>query len=110
MLSVAAQPIEAPRNVTERSDVTALALGDSGVRNALEAHHVESYGWALSCCRRRRDEAENVLQLVYVKVLSGSKAARTATGGAAAGLLPRSFDRRSRQGNGCGDRLRANTL
>src|ERR1700676_5253340 len=71
MLSVAAQPIEAPRNVTEGSDVTALALGDSGVRNALEAHHVQSYGWALSCCRRRRDEAENALQLVYVKVLSG---------------------------------------
>jgi RNA polymerase sigma factor (sigma-70 family) len=71
MLSVAAQPIEAPRNVTERSDVTALALDDSGLRNALEAHHVESYGWALSCCRRRPDEAENVLQLVYVKVLSG---------------------------------------
>ena len=71
MLSVAAQPIEAPRNVTEGSDVTALALDDSGLRNALEAHHLESYGWALSCCRRRPDEAENVLQLVYVKVLSG---------------------------------------
>lgn len=71
MLSVAAQPVASPRNVTELSDVAALALGDAGLRNALEAHHVESYGWALSCCRRRRDEAENVLQLVYVKVLSG---------------------------------------
>src|SRR5713226_2372004 len=70
MLSVAAQPITAPRNVTKLSD-GALALDDAGLRNALEAHHVESYGWALSCCRRRRDEAENVLQLVYVKVLSG---------------------------------------
>jgi RNA polymerase sigma factor (sigma-70 family) len=64
MLSIAVQPIAAPRNVT-------LALDDAGLRDALEAHHVESYGWALSCCRRRRDEAENVLQLVYVKVLSG---------------------------------------
>ena len=71
MLSVAAQPIEAPCNVTKRSNVAALALEDSGLRNALEAHHVESYGWALSCCRRRHDEAENVLQLVYLKVLSG---------------------------------------
>jgi RNA polymerase sigma factor (sigma-70 family) len=70
MLSVAAQ-IEAPRNVIERSDVTASALDDSGLRNALEAHHGDSYGWALSCCRRRPDEAENVLQLVYLKVLSG---------------------------------------
>jgi RNA polymerase sigma factor (sigma-70 family) len=71
MLSIAAQPLEAPRNVTEQSDVTALVLDDSGLRKALEAHHVESYGWALSCCRRRRDEAENVLQLAYLKVLSG---------------------------------------
>src|SRR6202040_2291755 len=64
MLSIAVHSIAAPRNVT-------LALDDAGLRNALEAHHVESYGWALSCCRRRRDEAENVLQLVYLKVLSG---------------------------------------
>jgi RNA polymerase sigma-70 factor (ECF subfamily) len=71
MLSVAAQPIAAPRNVTERSDAAALALDDAGLRNALEAHHVESYGWALSCCRRQSEEAENVLQLAYLKVLSG---------------------------------------
>src|ERR1700732_2864986 len=71
MLQVAAPPIAGPHNVIERSDVAALALDDAGLRNALEAHHVESYGWALSCCRRRPDEAENVLQLVYVKVLSG---------------------------------------
>jgi RNA polymerase sigma factor (sigma-70 family) len=71
MLSVAAQPIEALRNVTERSGVAALALDAAGLRNALEVLHVESYGWALCCCRRRSDEAENVLQLVYLKVLSG---------------------------------------
>src|SRR6266853_3227274 len=71
MLSVAIQPITAPRNVTKLSDAAALALDDAALRNALEAQHVESYGWALSCCRRRRDEAENVLQLVYVKILSG---------------------------------------
>jgi RNA polymerase sigma factor (sigma-70 family) len=64
MLSVAEQPIAALRNVTELYDAAAL-------RTALEAHHIESYGWALSCCRRRPDEAENVLQLVYLKVLSG---------------------------------------
>src|SRR5712691_11804447 len=71
MLQVAAQPNAPPRNVTKLSDVGALAVDDAGLRSALEAHHGESYGWALSCCRRRRDEAENVLQLVYVKVLSG---------------------------------------
>jgi len=52
-------------------DAAAVALDDAALRNALEAQHLESYGWALSCCRRRRDEAENVLQLVYLKVLSG---------------------------------------
>src|SRR5712691_5986086 len=71
MLQVAAQPNAPPRDVSKLSDVAALALDDAGLRNALEAHHVESYGWALSCCWRRRDEAENVLQLAYVKVLSG---------------------------------------
>src|SRR6266436_9983439 len=71
MLSIAAQPIDVPRNVTKLSDVTAFALDEAGLRNALEAHHIECYGWALSCCKRRGDEAENVLQLVYLKVLSG---------------------------------------
>src|SRR5260370_14881026 len=74
MRRVAAQPIAATRTVTKLSDVAAWALDDAGLRQALEAHHVESYGWALSCCRRRRDEAENVLQLVYVKGLSGKAA------------------------------------
>jgi len=71
MHSVAAQPIEPLRNVTERSDGAVLALDGAGLRNALETHHLESYGWTLSCCRHRHDEAENVLQLVYLKVLSG---------------------------------------
>jgi RNA polymerase sigma-70 factor, ECF subfamily len=71
MLTVAAQSIAAPRNVAKRSDAAVVALDDASLREALETHHVESYGWALSCCRRRREEAENVLQLVYVKVLSG---------------------------------------
>src|SRR5882762_11602259 len=71
MLSIAVDPIATPRNVTNLSDAAALVLDDAGLRDALEAHHVESYGWALSCCRRRPDEAENVLQLVYLKVLSG---------------------------------------
>jgi RNA polymerase sigma factor (sigma-70 family) len=71
MLSLAAQPIAPLRNVTKSSDAAALALDDAELRNALETHHLESYGWALSCCRRRPDEAENVLQIVYLKVLSG---------------------------------------
>ncbi len=74
MLSLAIQPIAAPRSVTKLPDAAAVALDDAALRNALEAQHLESYGWALSCCRRRREEAENVLQLVYLKVLSGKAA------------------------------------
>src|SRR5258708_38974151 len=66
MLSIAVQPMADPRNLRN-----AVALDEAALRNALEAQHLESYGWALSCCRRQRDEAENVLQLVYLKVLSG---------------------------------------
>lgn len=33
--------------------------------------HADSYGWALACCGRDREEAEEVLQNAYVKVFSG---------------------------------------
>jgi RNA polymerase sigma factor (sigma-70 family) len=37
----------------------------------IERLHPASFGWALACCHGRRDEAEDVLQSVYLKVLSG---------------------------------------
>ena len=37
----------------------------------LERLHSASFGWALSCCRRDRSEAEEVLQNVYLKILEG---------------------------------------
>lgn len=37
----------------------------------LEKHHAASFGWALSCCRRDRGQAEEVLQMVYLKILEG---------------------------------------
>jgi RNA polymerase sigma factor (sigma-70 family) len=37
----------------------------------LQAFHAASFGWALACCDRDREEAEDVLQTVYVKVLDG---------------------------------------
>jgi RNA polymerase sigma-70 factor, ECF subfamily len=46
-------------------------MTDSELRAALETHHSESYGWALSCCARSSVEAEVVLQTVYLKVLMG---------------------------------------
>ncbi len=43
----------------------------TAVRAKLMAAHAESFGWALNCCGRDRREAEEVLQMVYLKVLEG---------------------------------------
>src|SRR6202047_4293862 len=37
----------------------------------LESLHLESFGWARSCCRQDAEEAENVLQAVYLKICEG---------------------------------------
>ena len=37
----------------------------------LERHHPSCFGWAMGCCRRDPAEAEDVLQIVYLKVLDG---------------------------------------
>ena len=39
------------------------------LRAELEKLHSASYGWALSCCSRQREEAEDVLQTAYLKIL-----------------------------------------
>ena len=39
------------------------------LRAQLERYHQESYGWARNCCREYPDDAESVLQAVYVKIL-----------------------------------------
>ncbi|MFQ5569216.1 MAG: RNA polymerase sigma factor [Rhodothermales bacterium] len=41
----------------------------SSLRTQLERLHRESYGWALHCCARHPDEAADVLQTVYLKIL-----------------------------------------
>jgi RNA polymerase sigma factor (sigma-70 family) len=43
----------------------------SELQAELEKLHGASFGWALSCCRRDRAEAEEVLQTVYLKILEG---------------------------------------
>ena len=37
----------------------------------LERLHHDCYGWALACCRWNREEALEVLQTAYVRVLEG---------------------------------------
>lgn len=46
-------------------------MDDAELRAQLELLHPDSYGWALSCCARDHDEAEEVLQIVYLKILTG---------------------------------------
>jgi RNA polymerase sigma-70 factor (ECF subfamily) len=41
------------------------------LRQELERLHPASFGWALWCCDHRKDEAEEVLQTAYLKVLEG---------------------------------------
>jgi RNA polymerase sigma-70 factor (ECF subfamily) len=40
-------------------------------RLELERLHPKSFAWALHCCRQRREEAQDVLQEVYLRVLDG---------------------------------------
>lgn len=41
------------------------------LQDQLEQLHPESFAWALACCDRNREDAEEILQTVYVKVLEG---------------------------------------
>ena len=41
------------------------------LKEELERLHTASFGWALSCCRQNRADAEEVLQIVYLKILQG---------------------------------------
>jgi RNA polymerase sigma-70 factor (ECF subfamily) len=43
----------------------------SELKAELEKLHQASFGWALSCCRHNHGDAEEVLQMVYLKILQG---------------------------------------
>jgi RNA polymerase sigma factor (sigma-70 family) len=44
-------------------------MDDVELRRHLEQAHTDSFGWAMTCCGRDRDDAEEVLQTVYLTVL-----------------------------------------
>jgi RNA polymerase sigma-70 factor (ECF subfamily) len=50
---------------------TELPLTDAELRTALEREHIDSFGWAVACCRGDRDAAEEVIQNVYLTMLDG---------------------------------------
>jgi RNA polymerase sigma-70 factor, ECF subfamily len=46
-------------------------MDSAQLRQALEQHHREAWGWALACCARHPADAETVLQTAYLKILEG---------------------------------------
>jgi RNA polymerase sigma-70 factor (ECF subfamily) len=46
-------------------------MDDNELRTQLEQYHPVSYGWAMSCCSRVPELAEDVLQAAYLKILQG---------------------------------------
>jgi len=48
------------------------SMNQSDLRDELEGLHPACFGWALWCCHHRWEEAEEVLQTAYLKVLDGS--------------------------------------
>ncbi len=46
-------------------------MDNTELREELAKCHRDSYGWALLCCARQPAEAENILQIAYLKILEG---------------------------------------
>jgi len=46
-------------------------MNEVDIPGELEKLHPDSFVWALACCRRDRDDAADVLQASYLKVLEG---------------------------------------
>src|SRR5947199_92375 len=46
-------------------------MTEDEIQRSLAELHPASAGWALSCCRWDREEAEEVLQVAYLKILDG---------------------------------------
>jgi RNA polymerase sigma factor (sigma-70 family) len=54
-----------------RAELAGVRVDHAELTAQLEALHPHSFGWALACCGRRREDAEDLLHDVYVKVLDG---------------------------------------
>ena len=46
-------------------------MDDVELRLQLGRVHAECFGWAMACCRHDHDDAEELLQTVYLSVLDG---------------------------------------
>src|SRR5262249_24128996 len=50
-----------------------IGMDQSNLRDELERLHPASFGWALWCCDHRPEEAEDVWQTGYLRVLEGAR-------------------------------------
>jgi RNA polymerase sigma factor (sigma-70 family) len=57
--------------LSSHSEVYKQAMAAGGIEDELERLHVPGFAWALACCERNREEAEDVLQTSYLKILDG---------------------------------------
>ncbi|MEQ9168984.1 MAG: sigma-70 family RNA polymerase sigma factor, partial [Fulvivirga sp.] len=46
-------------------------MTEKWLNQILEQHHREAFMWARQCCNYDYDQAKEILQLVYVKILEG---------------------------------------
>jgi len=64
-----AQTTNTQERVKFRIQTTRMRISE--LKPELEKLHQASFGWALTCCRNNRTDAEEVLQMVYLKILQG---------------------------------------
>ncbi|HMI44909.1 MAG TPA: RNA polymerase sigma factor [Gemmatimonadaceae bacterium] len=57
--------------ILEAANAEVRAMDDVELRRQLERVHADCFGWAMACCGRDSDDAEEVLQTVYLTVLDG---------------------------------------
>jgi len=58
-------------HILEGAEAEERAMDEVELRLQLERVHSDCFGWAMACCGRDRDDAEEVLQAVYLTVLDG---------------------------------------
>src|SRR6266480_2111510 len=58
-------------HILGRTQAEERAMDEIELRRQLERAHGDCFGWAMACCGRNRDDAAEVLQTVYLKVLDG---------------------------------------
>ena len=66
---IAASATQIAENATHRSATTVMHRAD--LLRELELLHPDGMSWAMACCNRDREEAEEVLHMAYEAVLDG---------------------------------------